>query len=72
MAEVNGDGRRVQKNLRMSPSLLKQLQKAAKRERRTETEIIEQALKEYLSGRAGTNLPDELIQAVEDYLERHR
>jgi hypothetical protein len=72
MAEVNGDERRVQKNLRMSPSLLAQLQKAAKRERRTETEIIEKALKEYLSGRTRTDLPEELIQAVEQYLARHR
>jgi predicted transcriptional regulator len=56
----------------MSPELLAQLQDAAKREGRTQSWIIEKALQEYLGRQKGSGLPDELVKAVEQYLERHR
>lgn len=66
------EARNVQTSVRMSPELLAELRDAAKRERRTQSAIMETALEEYLQRREGSGLPDELVRAVEEYLARHR
>lgn len=62
----------VQTSIRLPASLVADLKKAAKRERRTQTSIIETALEEYLRGGARTGLPEELVKAVEQYLAKHQ
>ena len=62
----------VQTSIRLPASLVKELKQAAKRQKRTQTSIIESALEEYLERGGETGLPDELARAVEDYLRRHR
>ena len=68
----DSDGEKVQKNLRLPPALLDELRNAAKREKRSESAIIELALEEYFERQNEADLPDELKRAVEQYLERHR
>ncbi|MBP9502784.1 MAG: ribbon-helix-helix protein, CopG family [Candidatus Promineofilum sp.] len=63
---------KVQKNLRLPRSLLVKLSEAAKRERRSESAILEVALEQYFHRQDVTPLPEELIRAVEEYLERNR
>lgn len=72
MSKTDEDDRNVQTSVRMSPELLAELRDAAKRERRTQSAIMETALEEYLQRQGETGLPDELVKAVEDYLKRHR
>ena len=66
------DDRRQITSVRLPPEMLAELRKVAKRERRTQTSIIELALAEYLERQQGSELPEELERAVKEYLERHR
>lgn len=72
MSKPDEDDRNVQTSVRMSPELLADLRVAAKRERRTQSAIMETALEEYLERQEGTGLPDELVRAVKEYLARHQ
>lgn len=61
---------RDQKNIRLSSALRAELSATAKREKRTESAVIEAALEEYFQRGESTGLPDELVRAVEEYLAR--
>lgn len=71
MADVEED-RRQSMSIRLPPSMIEEVRKLAKREKRTQTSIIELALAEYLERQGSSGLPDELERAVADYLARHR
>jgi predicted transcriptional regulator len=66
------DDRRQLMSVRLPPELLAEVREVAKRERRTQTSIVELALAEYLERQQGSGLPEELERAVKEYLERHR
>lgn len=72
MSNADNDDRNVQTSVRMSPELLADLRETAKREKRTQSAIMETALEEYLQRQEGSGLPEELERAVKEYLERHR
>lgn len=72
MSNADNDDRNVQTSVRMSPELLAELRETAKREKRTQSAIMETALEEYLQRQEGSGLPEELERAVKEYLERHR
>lgn len=72
MPKAGNGGSNVTTSVRLSPDLLKQVKDAAKREKRTQSAIIEAALEEYFQRNKVSELPDELVRAVEEYLKRHR
>lgn len=72
MSKTAGDDQNVTTSVRMSPDVLAELKDTAKREKRTQSAIIEAALEEYFQRNERTDLPDELVIAVQEYLERHR
>lgn len=72
-AAADDDAQKVQKNIRLPAPLIEEVREAAKRAKMSESAFVEVALEDYLRRQARVAvLPDELIQAVEEYLARQR
>lgn len=70
MVKGANDEGNVTTTVRLPPKLLGKLRKVAKRERRSQSGIIEAALKDYFERQEGEPLTAEQEAAIEAYLER--
>ena len=71
-ADAAGDGGRVQIGPRLPKSLVDRLKSAAERNGRTFNKELEIAVREYLDDDDASQLPQELIQAVEEWYKENK